>query len=116
MKTFISMLLLLTALLISHPSPALSAEPAAPSVESAVAGCVEIKGPVSVETTVAAPSEEPSGNFFVRNWEALFLGLLGFYDVIARLTPSTKDNSIVNFITKLYNALIPNFKKGGGKL
>lgn len=109
-------MLLLTALLISLSSPALAAHTTAPSVESAVAGCVEIKGPVSVETTVAAPTEEPSGNFFVRNWEALFLGLLGFYDVIARLTPSTKDNSIVNLLTRLYNAIIPNFKKGGGRL
>ena len=42
------------------------------------------------------------------------MGLLGFIDLVARLTPTEKDNSIVNFLLTLFNAIIPNFKKGGG--
>ena len=55
-----------------------------------------------------------SGNFFSENWGAMVIGLLGFFDLLARLTPTTRDNSIVNFLTAMINAIIPNFKKGGG--
>jgi hypothetical protein len=44
----------------------------------------------------------------------LLLGLLGFFDLVARLTPTEKDNSIVNFLMTLFNAIIPNLRKGGG--
>jgi len=54
------------------------------------------------------------GNFFSDNWIALVLGLLAFIDLVARLTPTEKDNSIVNFLMTLFNSLIPNFKKSGG--
>ena len=54
------------------------------------------------------------GNFFSENWGALLLGLLGFFDLVARLTPTEKDNSIVNFLLTVFNAIIPNFRKGGG--
>jgi hypothetical protein len=55
-------------------------------------------------------------DFFLNNWVALLLGLLGFFDLIARLIPTEKDNSIVNFLMTLFNAIIPNLKKGGGSL
>jgi len=58
--------------------------------------------------------QETTSNFFSDNWGALILGLLGFIDLVARLTPTEKDNSIVNFLLSLFNAIIPNFKKGGG--
>lgn len=58
--------------------------------------------------------KETSGNFLLDNWGAILLGLLGFFDLIARLTPTEKDNSIVNFLMSLFNTLIPNLKKGGG--
>lgn len=51
------------------------------------------------------------GNFLTENWIALLLGLLGFFDLVARLTPTEKDNSIVNFLLTVFNAIIPNFKK-----
>ena len=54
------------------------------------------------------------GNFITENWGVLLLGLLGFFDLIARLTPTEKDNSIVNFLLTVFNAIIPNFRKGGG--
>jgi len=82
------------------------------SSETSVKQCVEISGPVSVESSVIEPTEQAS--FFAENWGKLLLGLLSFYDLVARLTPSKKDNSIVSFLTNLFNAIIPNLKKGGG--
>jgi len=58
--------------------------------------------------------QKTDGNFFSDNWGALLMGILGFIDLVARLTPTEKDNSIVNFLMTLFNAIIPNFKKGGG--
>lgn len=54
------------------------------------------------------------GNFLTENWIALVLGLMGFIELIVRLTPSDKDNSIFNWLAALINALLPNLKKGGG--
>jgi len=56
----------------------------------------------------------PTGNFFTNNWIALLGGILVFIELIVRLTPSEKDNSIFNWLAALINALIPNLKKGGG--
>lgn len=53
--------------------------------------------------------------FLKNNWAALLTGLLGFLEVIFRLTPSTKDNSVFNFIKFLLDKQIPNAKAGGGK-
>ena len=68
----------------------------------------------SIEATVGDAVPVATGNFFTNNWGALLMGLLGFADLVARLTPSVKDNSILNFISTILNAIIPNLKKGGG--
>ena len=70
----------------------------------------------SIEATVGDLEPVTKGNFFTNNWGALLMGLLGFSDLVARLTPSVKDNSIINFLTSILNAMIPNLKKGGGRL
>ncbi|HAH23779.1 MAG TPA: hypothetical protein DCL77_08480 [Prolixibacteraceae bacterium] len=72
------------------------------------------QGDVQIAFEQTTIGNEVSGNFFADNWGHLLIGLLGFFDVVARLTPTTKDNSIVNFLTTVINAIIPNFKKGGG--
>ena len=70
---------------------------------------------VKISGQVAMASQSATeGNFFAENWGALLMGLLGFYDLVARLTPTNKDNSVVSFLTKLFDVIIPNFKKGGG--
>ena len=69
----------------------------------------------SIEATVGDAVPVATGNFFTNNWGALLMGLLGFADLVARLTPSVKDNSILNFISSIINAIIPNLKKGGGQ-
>ena len=68
----------------------------------------------SIEATVDDAVPVATGNFFTNNWGALLMGLLGFADLVARLTPSVKDNSILNFLSTILNAIIPNLKKGGG--
>jgi len=68
----------------------------------------------SIEATVGDLEPLAKGNFFTNNWGALLMGLLGFADLVARLTPSVKDNSILNLLNTIINAIIPNLKKGGG--
>ena len=68
----------------------------------------------SIEATVGDAVPVATGNFFTNNWGALLMGLLGFADLVIRLTPSVKDNSIFNFLSSIINAIIPNLKKGGG--
>ena len=70
----------------------------------------------TIEATVGELEPVEKGNFFTRNWGALLMGLLGFADLVTRLTPSEKDNSILNFLSSVINAIIPNLKKGGGRL
>lgn len=48
------------------------------------------------------------------NWGSLLLALLGFVELLVRLTPTEKDNSILNMIIKFLNVILPNLKKGGG--
>jgi len=116
MKTLILSLLMLMLLMVGSTPCSRAEGIAGNKIEASAQGCVEIKGPVTVETTLDTPMEAPKGNFFSDNWGELFLGLLRFYDLVARLTPTKKDNSVVNFLTMLYNAIIPNLKKGGGIL
>ena len=68
----------------------------------------------SIEATVGDLEPAAKGNFFLNNWGALLMGLLGFADLVTRLTPTVKDNSILNFLSSVLNAIIPNLKKGGG--
>ena len=52
--------------------------------------------------------------FIMNNLAALIFGVLGFAEIIVRLTPTQKDNSILNFIMILVDAIFPNRKKDGG--
>jgi len=47
-------------------------------------------------------------------WEIITAALL-IFELIVRLTPTTKDNSIYNLVKRIVDALIPNKKNGGGK-
>ena len=94
--------------LVSNPSQLVSASYPETTISASVSS--------SIETTVGDLEPATKGNFFTNNWGALLMGLLGFSDLVARLTPSAKDNSIINFLTSILNAMIPNLKKGGGRL
>ena len=44
----------------------------------------------------------------MENWTEILLAVLGLAEVIVRLTPTEKDNSILNKIMWVVNKLIPN--------
>ena len=49
------------------------------------------------------------------NWIPILIGLMGFAKIIVNLTPSEKDNKIFAWLDSIFDAIVPNFKKGGGK-
>ncbi len=53
-------------------------------------------------------------DFISEHWIVLLAALIGLGEVIVRLTPSKKDNSILTLIKVIIDALIPNFKVRGG--
>ena len=114
MKSLISAMILMMILLVSVTACSQTAASTSADNDATVTQQVKISGPVAIESVVTEASDGTAGNFFFENWGKLLLGLLSFYDLVARLTPSEKDNSVVSFLTKLLNVVIPNFKKGGG--
>ena len=52
--------------------------------------------------------------FLANYWDKILIALLGISEVVTRLIPSVKDNSILNFFLRVINAVIPNAKSGGG--
>jgi len=54
------------------------------------------------------------GDFLKSNWLEILFALLGVWEIIARSTPTTVDNSIISWITKILNLIFPNRKTGGG--
>ena len=125
MKTFVSLMILMIALLVTMPygnqvqasnptdqnSFVVDNHQIAPAVFAQEEGGV---APAEAAEEAPVPEFVEGGNFFSDNWGALLMGILGFIDLIARLTPTEKDNSIVNFLLSFFNAIIPNFRKGGG--
>jgi hypothetical protein len=131
MKTFLLLIILMISILVTLP-PGNQVQASNPGDQTsflvdnqstALAALTQEKGGV---VSASSDTEDPNvavsklvepvegGNFFSDNWGALVLGLFGFIDLVARLTPTEKDNSIVNFLMTLLNSIIPNFKKGGG--
>ena len=52
--------------------------------------------------------------FILANYVALIFGAIALAEVVVRLTPTTKDDSIVNIIKRIADAIFPNHKKKGG--
>ncbi len=50
-----------------------------------------------------------------QNWETITAGVVALAEIIVRLTPTQKDNSVLVVIKKILGFFIPNLKKGGGK-
>ncbi len=77
---------------------------------------VQDESPGEVATEIDETSDSVSaGDFLKNNFLELLLGLMAFIEIVVRLTPTTKDNSILNLVMTILNAIIPNFKKAGGK-
>lgn len=49
------------------------------------------------------------------NWAVVLTATLVFAEAIVKITPSEKDNSILNFIKKILDFVLPNIRKGGGE-
>ena len=73
-----------------------------------------LAGDMKINYEKISDEADGSENFFSANWGALVASLLAFCDVVVRLTPSVKDNSILSFVSKIFNYIIPNRKTGGG--
>ncbi len=80
---------------------------------------IELQTPVYLVQDQADPPPAVSGKSFADilkgNWIAVLLSLLGFIEVIVRLTPTQKDDSLLNKLYKILDFLIPNFKASGGR-
>lgn len=79
--------------------------------QTATATVTQEIGMVQVES-----AKQSAGDFLAHNWGILSLSLISFLEVITRLTPSVKDNTVLTFLSTVLNVLIPNLKKGGGRL
>ena len=55
-------------------------------------------------------------DFIKEHWVVLLFGLIAFIEVITRLTPTTKDDTVIQWIKQILNVIIPNRAKGGGTL
>lgn len=70
---------------------------------------------VALSQAVEEPAETGGlSKFFRDHWVALLLGFLGFIEVVIRLTPSEKDNTLFTLFRRLLDAFLPNRKAGGG--
>ena len=122
MRKFISVMILMIGLLVTLPpgnqvkASTLTDQTSitADNPDIASAASAQEEGGVRVTPEQTNVEQQTAGNFLTDNWGVLLLGLLGFFDLVARLTPTEKDNSIVNFLLTIFNAIIPNFRKGGG--
>lgn len=119
MKNFISTIIIFVAFVLImatgvQATPSASADKASVKVENrqtATATVTQEMGVIEMET-----DKQTIGGFIAVNWGILSLSLLSFLEVITRLTPSQKDNTVLNFLSNILNAIIPNLKKGGGRL
>lgn len=119
MKNYILYTILLVALLIvmvtgAQGASSGSADPHTGKVENrqtATATVTQEMGVIQVEA-----EKQGLGGFLSVNWGILSLSLLSFLEVVTRLTPSEKDNTVLTFLGNILNAIIPNLKKGGGRL
>lgn len=119
MRTFFSTMMLLAAILLAMATGT-NAETSGvtdqqtvkvENRQTATATVSQETGVIQVET-----DKQPLGGFLARNWGILSLSLLSFLEVITRLTPTEKDNTVLTLLSNILNAIIPNFKKGGGRL
>lgn len=123
MKKFLIILcILLGGLLISsfeaQPAPVIATQTLAQVQKASGAeATAATKAKLESQVTIEYENDSPGSSWkdlLKENWGALTLGLLAFVEIIVRITPSITDNSIVNFISNVINAILPNYRKGGG--
>ncbi len=70
--------------------------------------------PDSTDTGDSSTSGLSAIDFIRQNFVTLIWALVALVEVIVRLTPTQKDNSILSFITEWLTKLLPNRRAGGG--
>lgn len=117
MKKIITTLMLFVVMMVASGSkagPSAAVDKSDLKVENrqtATATITQEMGVIQVET-----EKQSIGEFLSVNWGILSLSFLSFLEVVTRLTPSEKDNTVLKFLSNILNAIIPNRKKGGGNL
>ena len=91
-----------------------NSDPIASTFADGLSTKATLTGDVKIDYENKNEFPEATGNFFTDNWGSLVIGFLGFLDIIARLTPTQTDNSVLSVLSKFMDAIIPNRKKGGG--
>lgn len=81
---------------------------------AAQSGSAHLAGDIQVNFEPSEITSEAAANILTDNWGVIVLGLLTFAETIVRLTPTQKDNTILKFLVSIFNAVVPNKKKGGG--
>jgi hypothetical protein len=73
---------------------------------------------VADEATLPEPDTpvQSVGDFLKNNAAELILALFAFLKVVTNLTPTARDNKIFGMLDTFINFLVPNLKKGGGKI
>jgi len=121
MKNILNTVLLMAMLVISIAicdevffSNVASAES---SIASTTANASITKATVSNDLKIAYEKQDDitatTKNFLLDNWGKLSLAFLAFLEVVARLTPSVTDNTVITFIKKLLDSFIPNKNTNG---
>lgn len=70
------------------------------------------------DTTVVAAAATTTGiNWLADNYQWLLVTVVPvLWELVARIWPTTKDSSLINLVKRLIDFIVPNNKKGGGKL
>ncbi|MBL7779934.1 MAG: hypothetical protein JNM22_01870 [Saprospiraceae bacterium] len=68
------------------------------------------------DTNEPVPDQEGANvwGFIKANWVGLLFALGTFLEAIVRLTPTQRDDSILNFLKNILDSFIPNRRTGGG--
>ncbi|MGE5521497.1 MAG: hypothetical protein ACM3VS_16345 [Candidatus Dadabacteria bacterium] len=117
MRHFIACILFLSGMIIMGAA-------GVQAIPSADRATVKVENRQTATATVTQEMEvvdveaekQTFGGFWAANWGVLSLSLLSFLEVVTRLTPTEKDNTVLRFLSNILNAFIPNLKKGGGRL
>lgn len=70
---------------------------------------------LATDTVQAVAPVVSTGDSMQLSWALLASLVLGIYEVVVRIFPTVSNISVLSFVMKLINLLVPNFKKSGGK-
>jgi len=117
LSTLVLGLVLWASLLIANNTifaDLVNSDPIASTFADGLSTKATLSGDMKLDYENQSVDQTSKGNFFLNNWSSLVFGLLGFLDIVVRLTPTTTDNSVLSVLSKFMDAIIPNRKKGGG--